>query len=98
MYLRWHSYRYYPYERALALREVHSLLAADVVAESKIGIRVDASIDEQKIDRLVYFSEACDGERLVQTLQAKLERVNGNGLNRQSTRYSTHGLHEYKGK
>lgn len=98
MDLRWHSYRYYPYERALALREIHSLLAADVVAESKIGIRVNASIDEQKITRLVYFSEACDGERSVQTLQAKLESVNGNGLNRQSTRYSTHGLHEYKGK
>jgi site-specific DNA-methyltransferase (cytosine-N4-specific) len=31
-------------------------------------------------------------------MQARLERVNGNRVHRQSTRYSAHGLHEYKGK
>src|SRR5690606_18912422 len=34
----------------------------------------------------------------IPTMQAMLERVNGTGINRQSTRYSAHGLHEYKGK
>lgn len=98
MDLRWHSYPYYPYERALAVREIQSLLAVDVVAESRTGIKVDSCADMKQIERLVYFAEAHDGEQSVRTLQAELERVNGNGRNRQSTRYSTHGLHEYKGK
>jgi len=46
----------------------------------------------------VYFNEVLNGKQSVQTLQGRLERVNGNGHRRQSTRYSTHGLHEYKGK
>lgn len=98
MDLRWHPYRYYPYERELALREIRALLSTDDVTNTKHGVRVDGNFDATLAERLAYFADASNGEQFVPTMQARLERVNGNGLNRQSTRYSVHGLHEYKGK
>lgn len=96
--LLWHSYRYYPYELELARREVNILLPGAVTAETENGIRLRSGFDRKLADRLVYFAAMSDGEKSSPTMQAKLERVNGNGVNRQSTRYSAHGLHEYKGK
>ncbi len=96
--LLWHSYRYYPYERELARREVSTLLPTAKVEESENGIRLLGAVDRKIAERLVYFASITEGEKTVPTMQAKLERVNGNGVNRQSTRYSAHGLHEYKGK
>lgn len=98
MELRWHSYHYYPYERELALREIRALLSVEDISNTKQGIRLHGSFDAKSTERLVYFSMAVHGEQTTSTMQARLERVNGNGLNRQSTRYSAHGLHEYKGK
>ena len=96
--LLWHTYRYYPYERELARREVSTLLPTAKVEESENGIRLLGAVDRKVADRLVYFRSITDGQKTAPTMQAKLERVNGNGVNRQSTRYSAHGLHEYKGK
>ena len=96
--LLWHPYRYYPYERELARREVNSLLPRAKVAKTANGIRLDGKVDRKIADRLVYFASMTNGGKAAPTMQAKLERVNGNGVNRQSTRYSAHGLHEYKGK
>lgn len=98
MDLSWHPYRYYPYERELALREVRTLLPTADVSNTKRGVRVDGIFNAAVAERLVYFADISNGEQSIPTMQAKLERVNGNGLNRQSTRYSVHGLHEYKGK
>jgi len=98
MDLSWHPYRYYPYERELALREVRTLLPTVDVSNTKRGVRVDGIFNAAVAERLVYFADVSNGEQSIPTMQAKLERVNGNGLNRQSTRYSVHGLHEYKGK
>lgn len=96
--LRWHRYRYYPYERALARREIETLLPGAEIAETDEGIRLRGGFDHKVAKRLVYFAAASVSGRLKPTTQAQLERVNGNGVNRQSTRYSAHGLHEYKGK
>lgn len=96
--LLWHSYRYYPYELDLARREVSTLLPTAMAAETESGIRLHGGVDRRIAERLVYFASMSDGEKSIPTIQAKLERVNGNGGNRQSTRYSAHGLHEYKGK
>lgn len=96
--LLWHSYRYYPYELELARREVNTLLPTAKVEERERGIRLHGGVDRKIADRLVYFASMTDGKTATPTMQAKLERVNGNGVNRQSTRYSAHGLHEYKGK
>ena len=97
--LSWHNYKYYPYERELALREVETLLAPAAVHSNRDAVFIDAPISSANFNRLVYFAAASDKSGVVhKTQQSLLERVNGNGLNRQSTRYSVHGLHEYKGK
>jgi SAM-dependent methyltransferase len=93
-----HSYRYYPYELELARREVETLLPEARLSDTARGICLQGGFDKKTVERLVYFSAAKDGEESAPTMQAQLERVNGNGVNRQSTRYSAHGLHEYKGK
>ena len=99
MQLTWHRYKYYPYERDLAQREIQSLLSPESVREIDNGIFVERPADTSLAQRLVYFSRFTEGNATVkQTQQSLLERINGNGLNRQSTRYSAHGLHEYKGK
>ncbi len=98
--LDWHRYKYYPYEQQLAVREVERLLGPKSVTMTDFGIIVEAPSNLGHADRLVYFaSKTHTGEPpATPTQQALLERVNGNGPNRQSTRYSAHGLHEYKGK
>lgn len=96
MELRWHPYKYYPYEFELARREIDALISPRSVIEIPGGLRLSAPLRPNATDRLVYFSAA--GTNPKPTLQARLERINGNGPNRQSTRYSAHGLHEYKGR
>lgn len=97
--LSWHQYKYFPYEKELALREIRSLLKPTDTWINENGVDVSQSIRPSLVSRLVYFATASgQGASLIPTQQSLLERVNGNGVNRQSTRYSAHGLHEYKGK
>lgn len=99
MHLSWHRYKYYPYEFDLAQREINSLLVPESVVKKDDGVFVNSPSNPELAQRLVYFSGFTDGETPpCQTQQSALERVNGNGTNRQSTRYSAHGLHEYKGE
>lgn len=93
-----HPYKYFPYELELAKREVRTLLPEAALSETAKGFQLRGGIDQGAVRRLVYFAGIADGERYTATMQSQLERVNGNGPNRQSTRYSAHGLHEYKGK
>lgn len=95
MKLLYHKYKYYPYERELALREVAALTGDDLFTEIEDGVVVPTGTD---ISRLVYFSKAANGSSTTETVQARLERAARTGANRQATRYSVHGLHEYKGK
>lgn len=109
--LIWHGYKYFPYEREFARREVEAISGRPPrLAEHGLEIQFD-KIPASRLKRLTYFSEIVfpDGRRLF-TDQARLEasvkrngskkssvgKPNGNG--RQSTRYSAHGIHEYKGK
>lgn len=99
MQLTWHPYRYYPYERSLALREIQSMLGPAAVQEDEKGIYVDQPRRPNAVTRLVYFAAATDKSgKPIETQQRLLERINGSESNRQSTRYSAHGLHEYKGR
>lgn len=93
-----HPYKYFPYELELAKREVRALLPKVVLSETANGLRLRGDFDPEIANRLVYFAGASGGDWYVPTVQSRLERVSGNGRNRQSTRYSAHGLHEYKGK
>lgn len=99
MHLSWRGYNYFPYERELALREVRTLLGCDDPCHDDDGLLVPALLSDQATARrLTYFSGSRSEASFVPTLQADLEVAAKAGRSRQATRYSVHGLHEYKGK
>ena len=98
MRITWHNYSYYPYERVLASKEVATLLGTRGLREVDDGIEVSGVRDCRAVERLAYFSGAVNGGGFEPTVQAKLEQAARRGKNKQATRYSAHGLHEYKGK
>lgn len=96
--LEWQQYRLFPYERELARREVARAFGspADINGEPVlVPVNGNAST---KIKRLTYFRGGVlpTGEAM-QTDQARLERASAQRRT-QGTRYSAHGLHDYKGK
>jgi hypothetical protein len=109
IHLLWHDYRYFPYERVLAQREAAAVYGkTNEEGDSGLGVRSGNVEDGAK---LTYFKAVQNGTAFIVPDQAKLEASgNGNGtawdpvaypipsLRRQSTRYSAHGLHEYRGK
>lgn len=97
MKLSWHLYRYYPYERQLAMREAQALMGV-TPKEVTDGVELTGNFDAADADRLVYFSQIHDRRVTRETVQSQLESAVSTGRNRQATRYSAHGIHEYKGK
>lgn len=113
--LDWQKYRYFPYEKRLARREVETLLGVKPEPlEQGLRIKV-AQTPWNALDRLTYFQEVrVNGTARIIPLQTRLEasaidrKTNHANLDlfsdeapiltKQSTRYSAHGLHEYKGK
>jgi len=95
--LFWHNYKFFPYERELAIREVKQLLVPGEIKEYKASLEISSYKNSSDIDKLVYFSHAQINDTLIETIQHKFERTLNNNK-RQNTRYSVHGLHEYKGK
>lgn len=105
----WPSYRLFPYERRLAKREVRVLLGEEPRSCSE-GLRIPARAVNGMLERLTYFDRVSVAGGVRTPLQTRLERtaVNGRGIAppptgspraaRQRTRYSAHGLHEYRGK
>lgn len=98
MRLRWHNYKYYPYEKDLASREVTSLICPSGANEVQDGLDLREARPGSGAERLTYFKGYENGSGFNSTVQAELEETARNGKNRQATRYSVHGLHEYKGK
>jgi len=98
--LHWHPYKYFNYEKLLGHREIESVLAPSMIEEVMGRLRVKGDFRNELIERLVYFSYADVDKKRIPTIQYQLERsqANINGKKRQTTRYSVHGLHEYKGK
>ena len=105
--LAWNGYRYFAYERDFARREVKALIGTPTT-DVDGGLLIEADDVNSfypKLHRLTYFRQVVlpDGSILVPD-QAILEKSNGPSLKshpvttRQSTRYSAHGLHEYRGK
>jgi SAM-dependent methyltransferase len=99
--LLWRQYRYLPYERAFALAEVRSLFGLDDVDEVQDGLIVPTeAVSPEAASRLTYFDKVilADGTVIVPQ-QVNLELSSfATQQKRQATRYSAHGLHEYKGK
>jgi site-specific DNA-methyltransferase (cytosine-N4-specific) len=96
----WAEYKLFLYEKELGLREVKKLYPNDIeLTEHQKYIEVissDKVIDNEYLERLTYFSRIEIENKTVYPLITKLE--SNKKTNRQHTRYSAHGLHEYKGK
>lgn len=99
--LHLHDYSLFPYERDLAGREVTALVGKRFENGERF-FRVRPKWSAENVWRLTYFSRSENGTGSHETLQHQLERSHhaskGRNHRRQSTRYSVHGLHEYKGK
>ncbi len=99
--LFWHRYRYFPYERRFALAEVQALFGVSEVEETRDGLLVPAeAVTPDQARRLTYFAEVqLPNGAVIVPHQAELEATGrAKGGKRQVTRYSAHGIHEYKGK
>ncbi len=94
----WRDYKYFPYERKLALREIETLLSPTQILNDSKKLTVSAPFRTSEIEKLVYFSHAAHNETRIETVQHRAEIKGENKSKRQNTRYSVHGLHEYKGK
>lgn len=98
------SYKYFPYEEEFARKESSSMgkIVKDNPSYTLVRASNNKSIDN-RLKKLTYFKGyEVNGNGLDYTDQYLFETLaNGKKLgeqHRQSTRYSTHGLHEYKGK
>ncbi|MBS1530774.1 MAG: DNA methylase [Bacteroidetes bacterium] len=102
MDLFWHNYKFFPYEKKFALREIESLLTPKNIEEKGNSITLKFPQNHTLFNKLVYFSHARIEENLLETIQFQYENTlklhEKAKSKRQNTRYSVHGLHEYKGK
>src|ERR1043166_3702915 len=101
----WPTYQLFPYERRLGKREVRALFGKEPVSfAGGVRLATNRTINGE-LDRLTYFHRITVGAEAVIPLQARLESTaagatecNSAKQSRQSTRYSSHGIHEYRGK
>lgn len=97
MKLDWGPYKHFPYERELALREASALIGSGIHMSASGDVRSkEANLAAAKM--LTYFASVDAGGTQTATLQSQLEQSASTTRRRQSTRYSVHGLHEYRGK
>lgn len=99
--LFWHKYKLMEYEKKLGIREINVLLRPDKLTEYKEYVEIELSTSIENADKLTYFERIECDENVIFTNEFLLEqsyRENMSNINRQVTRYSVHGLHEYKGK
>ncbi|MFB5269390.1 DNA methyltransferase [Paenibacillus enshidis] len=100
--LFWNNYKYFPYEKEMAIKEVEALLNPQEIYSENDTLNIE--LDEtdslrEKIKKLTYFSKVESDSETIIPSQARVEQTIGNSTNsRQATRYSAHGIHEYKGK
>lgn len=95
----------FPYERELAIREVKRIFDTDILSIDEQEIRIRVADDKYKdplscVNKLTYFQSVKIEDKSLELLQSKRERNFHltNTSKRQSTRFGSHGLHDYKGK
>lgn len=100
--LYWHNYKFFPYEKKFALREVQTLLEPLDIEDKGNKVTLKSPKNTDLINELVYFSYAKNENSRIETVQHQYENTlkidDKVRSKRQNTRYSVHGLHEYKGK
>ena len=74
------------------------MLPSVEIKEALYGLEVTGHFDPEMAKRLTYFSGMSNENSFTPTIQERLEAPAREGKKRQATRYSVHGLHEYKGK
>ena len=79
------------------MREVSALLKATSTQPIEGGVQLDHYEDPVAAAQLTYFAGYVNGRGYTETIQSRLETAVRLGK-KQATRYSVHGLHEYKGK
>ena len=93
-------YRYMEYEKTMMKREIkimfpHAILLLDQREP------IISNLKEEDLSRLywlTFISEYKIGEEWHETYQCLVEKDDTLKVTKQHTRYSTHGIHEYKGK
>lgn len=97
----WAPYRLFPYERALAHREIANL-TNESASPTPDGFSFIDAASSRVIDRATYFNVVRSAAPETRTVQAAVEQrhalLRGAEQRRQATRYGLHGIHEYKGK
>ena len=99
--MRKFQYKYMEYEKRLCEREIQTLFPGSMIMDSGSLMNVEMpedSLDESKLSRLTYIEAYCVNGQWNRTTQGNIELEGQSGTGKQHTRYSTHGLHEYKGK
>ena len=98
MKLKYRSYKYFLYEKHLANLEIQRFLKTNVLSNDHSHLEIDIKGNIDKLKRLTYFESYNDGNSEILTTQYMLENSDSTKKHKQATRYSVHGIHEYKGK
>jgi site-specific DNA-methyltransferase (cytosine-N4-specific) len=99
--LPFHKYRYFPYEKELARREIERLSGDSDVREFADCFRISRLRNPEKLRALTYVAGVASSQLSFPTFQHEMEeayRLVASTGRRQATRYSVHALHEYKGR
>lgn len=93
-------YKYMEYEKVLQERELISLFpTAHIISDNKHSTIISCdTIDKDILRELTYYSSFIINDISYPTRQGVYEQDDTVKVAKQHTRYSTHGLHEYKGK
>lgn len=93
-------YVYMEYEKELQARELSTLLPnAIIISDNKHSTII--SVDNTELSavyELTYYCAYKINDSIISTRQGLYEKDDTIHVSKQHTRYSTHGLHEYKGK
>lgn len=96
--LFWPKYKLFPYERKLGIRECEKLFDPISIEEYDNHLIITTSKSIENIAHLTYFSHGVFNNLTYKTNQSIIEYDLTSIKKKQNTRYSVHGLHEYKGK
>lgn len=93
-------YRYMEYEKKLMIRELETFFPSAVACfQNGMWVLENLAKHEiKKLEWLTFIGEYKVNGKWYKTFQNKIEEPEHHGPGRQHTRYSTHGVHEYKGK
>lgn len=94
------DYKLFPYEKEFAIKELEKIFGEGLnyeETEDSITILTSQNVQQESLEKLTYFKLIEMGEKKLVPKIVLFEK-SATTHNRQATRYSAHGIHEYKGK